>query len=147
MAPRRWSSPSGRMIDGSSATNYAFAMCTRPADHDEWRDLGLEGGASTTCSRSTRRSRPTGAAATRGSGVRQHGTRSPSQSGRSETRVPLAGAAGHRVTLPSLDPKAMPVIDLHLYSDLHDAKVVADGVRLARRLVAQTAFADLVVAE
>jgi choline dehydrogenase len=52
-----------------------------------------------------------------------------------------------RVTLSSLDPKAMPVIELGLYSEPHDAWVVAEGVRLARRLVAQSAFADLVVAE
>lgn len=35
--------PRGKIIGGSSATNYAFAMRTRPADHDEWAALGLEG--------------------------------------------------------------------------------------------------------
>lgn len=35
--------PRGKLIGGSSATNYAFAMRTRPADHDEWARMGLEG--------------------------------------------------------------------------------------------------------
>lgn len=52
-----------------------------------------------------------------------------------------------RVTLADTDPTAMPVIELGLYSDPQDARVVADGVRLARRLIAQSAFADLVVEE
>lgn len=52
-----------------------------------------------------------------------------------------------RVRVPSRDPMAMPVIELGLYTDPHDAAVVAKGVALARRLISQPAFADLVVAE
>jgi len=35
--------PRGKMIGGSSATSYAFAMRAGPADHDEWPQLGLDG--------------------------------------------------------------------------------------------------------
>jgi choline dehydrogenase-like flavoprotein len=35
--------PRGKVIGGSSATSYAFAMRARPADHDEWPQLGLDG--------------------------------------------------------------------------------------------------------
>jgi choline dehydrogenase len=35
--------PRGKIIGGSSSTNYAFAMRARPSDHDEWASLGLEG--------------------------------------------------------------------------------------------------------
>ncbi|MEV8135263.1 MULTISPECIES: GMC family oxidoreductase [Microbacterium] len=35
--------PRGKLIGGSSATNYAFAMRARPADHDEWAERGLTG--------------------------------------------------------------------------------------------------------
>jgi choline dehydrogenase len=36
--------PRGKIIGGSSSTNYCFAMRTRPADHDAWAALGLDGG-------------------------------------------------------------------------------------------------------
>ena len=35
--------PRGKVIGGSSATNYAFAMRARPSDHDEWAAMGLTG--------------------------------------------------------------------------------------------------------
>lgn len=35
--------PRGKIIGGSSSTNYCFAARTRPADHDAWAALGLDG--------------------------------------------------------------------------------------------------------
>ena len=51
------------------------------------------------------------------------------------------------VTLTSTDPLAVPAIDLALYDDPRDARVVADGVRLARSFAARSPLAELLVAE
>lgn len=51
------------------------------------------------------------------------------------------------VTLTSTDPLAAPAIDLALYRDPADARVVADGVHLARSFAARSPLADLLVAE
>jgi choline dehydrogenase len=52
-----------------------------------------------------------------------------------------------RVRLASPSPSDAPVIELGLYSDPADAQVVAEGVRLARRLVQQPALKKYVVSE
>jgi choline dehydrogenase len=52
-----------------------------------------------------------------------------------------------RVRLASRNPSDAPLIELGLYSDPGDAETVAEGVRLARRLVQQPAFKDYVVSE
>lgn len=52
-----------------------------------------------------------------------------------------------RVRLASVDPAESPVIELGLYSDTDDAELVAEGVRIARRLTRQSPLADYLVEE
>ena len=51
------------------------------------------------------------------------------------------------VRLGGLSPADAPVIDLGLYSDPRDAEVVAEAVRVARRLAATEPLSDLLVTE
>ena len=56
-------------------------------------------------------------------------------------------ASRGRVRLASRAPDTAPVIELNLYGRPEDAELVADGVRLARRLVQQIPLADFIVEE
>jgi choline dehydrogenase len=52
-----------------------------------------------------------------------------------------------RVRLATRNPADAPRIELNLYSDPADAEIVAEGVRLARRLVQQAPLKEYVVSE